>query len=167
MTGSGESWSLHTRNLRGGRKETYTCWINKGPAHILLSIIHPNIWKAARGVIRLQLWSPAHKKTDTTLCKVGWKSWMDKSMLWLRRREFLCRFRVPLAGASVHLIGRATTWIYADGDTHGWVRSWVMKSELLKSRNMSLRLWHCRELLRAIQFASWVARHTNKHTHTH
>lgn len=40
-------------------------------------------------------------------------------------------------------------------DTYGCVRSCVMKSELLKRRKMSLRLWHCKELFRAIQLASW------------
>lgn len=40
-------------------------------------------------------------------------------------------------------------------DTYGCVRSCVMKSELLKMRKMSLRLWHCKELFRAIQLASW------------
>lgn len=44
-----------------------------------------------------------------------------------------------------------------DGRAHGCVRSWVMKSELLKSRKMSLRLWHCRELFSAIQLASLKA----------
>lgn len=47
--------------------------------------------------------------------------------------------------------------------TYGCVRSCVMKSELLKSRNISLRLRHCRELFRAIQFASC---REGKQTHT-
>lgn len=43
-------------------------------------------------------------------------------------------------------------------ETYGCVRSCVMKSELLKRRKMSLRLWHCKELFRAIQLASWEGR---------
>lgn len=49
-----------------------------------------------------------------------------------------------------------------DGDAYGCVRSCVMKSELLKSRKMSLTLWHCRELFSAIQLASSKA---HKHAH--
>lgn len=50
-------------------------------------------------------------------------------------------------------------WVFVcvlmlDLEAYGCVRSWVMKSELLKSRKTSLRLWHSRELFRAIQLAS-------------
>lgn len=47
---------------------------------------------------------------------VRWKSYTDKSILWVLTLGFRCRFKVLFASSIVDLIScfrcRATTWIY-------------------------------------------------------
>lgn len=112
-------------------------------------------------------YSPTHGSPEAVHCS---KSWTALNVCHAERRgvrhkstsqHFYSSYLCFIAESKQPVYtGPASFWkcfvlMVWDRETYGSVRSWVMKSELLKSRNMSLRLSHWSELFSAIQLASW------------